>query len=178
MNLFLAFGFSSSSISPRASSTPSASPCLKSRVASIRCSIVSSAIKLITFTLFFWCFLHALAIRCSNFAGFHGKSMLITTLAACRFKPTPPESVERKTLYSGLFLKLFISSLLFSCGTEPTFQLNFKLFFSSWTLTSSSIFTHSENMMIFLSGLFSHISFNTLIASSTLGESVKFWSRI
>ena len=35
-------------------------------------------------------------MRCSSFAGFHGRSTFTTAFAACRFSPTLPLSVERK----------------------------------------------------------------------------------
>lgn len=40
-------------------------------------------------------------MRCSSTAGFHGRSTLMTTLACCRLRPTPPASVERKIRHSG-----------------------------------------------------------------------------
>jgi len=40
-------------------------------------------------------------MRCSSRAGFHGGSKFTTTEAACRLRPTPPASVERKTLQAG-----------------------------------------------------------------------------
>jgi hypothetical protein len=41
-------------------------------------------------------------IRCSSTAAFHGSSMLMHALAArCRFRPTPPASVAKRTRHAG-----------------------------------------------------------------------------
>ena len=47
----------------------------------------------------------ARAIRCSSFAGFHGKSTFTTALAACKLSPTLPLSVERNSRQAGSCLE-------------------------------------------------------------------------
>ena len=62
---------------------------------SITCSMLSSVTRLMTSTVRIWFFRQARAMRCSSFAGFHGRSRLITELAIWRLSPTLP-LVRRK----------------------------------------------------------------------------------
>ena len=58
-------------------------------------------------------------ILCSSRAGFHGGSKLITAEADWRLRPTPPASVERKTMQSGSSRNRAIRSPRFGVGTPP-----------------------------------------------------------
>ena len=59
------------------------------------------------------------AIRCSNTAGFQGRSRLMSVLATCRFSPVEPASVEMNTRLSGKDLKFSTSSPLCLAGMLP-----------------------------------------------------------
>ena len=84
--------------------------------------MLSSVTRLITSTVRIWFLRQARAMRCSSFAGFHGRSRLITALAVCRLSPTLPLSVDRNSRHSGSCLKRAISARRRSCGTEPVCQ--------------------------------------------------------
>jgi hypothetical protein len=86
---------------------------------SITCSMLCSVTRLMTSTVRIWFFRQARAMRCSSFAGFHGRSRLITELAIWRLSPTLPLSVERNSRQSGSRLKRAISARRRSCGTDP-----------------------------------------------------------
>src|ERR1700737_1738231 len=58
-------------------------------------------------------------IRCSSRAGFHGGSKLTTAEADCRFRPTPPASVERNTLHAGSSRNFAMSLPRWREGTPP-----------------------------------------------------------
>ena len=115
-------GILSAARSPWPSSTPSASACLWPRRCRIWCSIESSQTRLTTVTERVWFLRQARAMRCSSFAGFHGRSTLTTALAACRLSPTLPLSVDRNSRQAGSCLKRMISARRRCCGTEPVCQ--------------------------------------------------------
>ncbi len=143
---------------PLRSSTPSASACLFESVSNMRCSMLFSETKLMTVTGRVWCLRQARAMRCSSFAGFQGRSQLMTTLAVWRFSPAAPESVLRKTRQAGSDLKALISPRRRFCGTEPVCQANPSLSRPHTPRTSSNIRSHSEKMITFTSGLSLHSS--------------------
>ena len=119
----------------------------------------------------------ARAIRCSSFAGFQGRSRLMTAFATCRFKPTPPLSEERKTLQSGSSLNRMISRRRLSWGTVPTCHANSISASSRRSCTRLNMRTHSEKMMTFVSGSASRSS-SIRSSSSSFGLARSFSSRI
>ena len=56
---------------------------------------------------------------CSSLAGFQGKSKFMTTFAAWRFSPAPPDSDDRKTRQSASSLKRLICERRCFCGILP-----------------------------------------------------------
>ena len=60
-----------------------------------------------------------LPMRCSNRAGFQGGSKLMTADADWRLRPTPPASVDRKTMQLGSSRKRSISAPRLGEGTPP-----------------------------------------------------------
>ncbi len=91
-------------------------------------------------------------MRCSSLAGFHGRSTLITALAACRLSPTLPLSVDRNSRQAGSCLKRTISARRRCCGTEPVCQAHSTPISAASSRTSSSMRSHSENTMTLRSG--------------------------
>ena len=72
--------------------------------------------------------------------------------ATCRFRPRPPDSEDRNSRHSGSSRNLRISARRRGWGTLPVCQANSIPAAIAYSRTSSSIRTHSENTMIFLSG--------------------------
>ena len=69
-------------------------------------SMVPWPTKLTTCTPRDWPMRCTRPMRCSSTAGFHGRSMFTTTDAACcRFRPTPPASVDRNRRHRGIVVK-------------------------------------------------------------------------
>ena len=86
----------------------------------IRSSILHLLIRLMTLThCDCWPIRLTRPIRWLSLAGFQGSSKLMTLSAACRLRPVPPASVDRKTLQSGLFVNSSIRACRFFTGTLP-----------------------------------------------------------
>lgn len=92
---------------------------LKASTESMPSSIVPLAMKLTICTGRFWPMRWMRAMRCSSSAGFHGKSILTSVEACCKFKPVAPASVDRNTRQSGSSRKRSTSAGRFSEGTPP-----------------------------------------------------------
>jgi hypothetical protein len=94
-----------------------------------------------------WPLRQARAMRCSSFAGFHGRSMLITALAACRFRPTLLLSVERNSRQAGSFLNRLISARRWICDTDPVCHAASNPISPASPRTIASMRSHSEKMI-------------------------------
>src|SRR3989338_1075055 len=75
---------------------------LNLRTACMRSSMLPREMRLMTLTGLPCPCRYTLPMRCSRTAGFHGRSRFTTIEALCKFKPTPPASVERKMRHAAL----------------------------------------------------------------------------
>ncbi len=167
------------SLSPP-SSTPANSDFLNASTDRMPSSMLPWPTKLTTCTPRDWPMRCTRPMRCSSTAGFHGMSMFTTTAAACcRFRPTPPASVDRNRRHCGSAWNCSTSAPRWSPGTLP---LNSTWPQARWPLPgprrrriSSCVPSHWLNTTAFAAGSSSRSS-STVISSSTLWPWSVSWS--
>ncbi len=152
--------------------TASNNDSFKTMPSAMRASMLLSATKLMAVMDELCCPMRfTRPMRWFFFAGFQGKSKLITVSANCRFNPEPPASVDRKTRLSGFCANSSMSLPRFATGTSP---LNMTWWMPWWPnrlLMICSMVFHSEKIStFFFFPMMSSFSSKISCSSSNLGE--------